>query len=114
MKRIKRFFLPLLIFSIIGLSSQPVMAQGWVKASKVVSKQAAKAIKGSSSKSTKLIQPTKKAATRTGNVSNSAAVAAQYTTVKCGACSGKGWCMYNGYRYKCNACSGYGYKVIRR
>ena len=97
---------------------QPVHAQ-WAKVGKTVSKQAVKALSKSSSKSTKTI--TKNAtqnATRNVNgnynVSRSAAVASQYTTVKCSSCSGKGWYLYNGYKYQCSSCSGYGYKVIRR
>lgn len=95
---------------------QPVHAQ-WAKVGKTVSKQAIKALSKNSSKSTKTI--TKGATQNTyrnvnNNAARSAAVASQYTTVKCSSCSGKGWYLYNGYKYQCSSCSGYGYKVKRR
>lgn len=92
-------------------------AQGWVKAGKAVSKQAAKALK--SSKKTIPVRrqsQMQRSATRYNNTNmgRSAAVASQYTTIQCSTCSGKGWYVYNGYKYQCSSCSGYGYKVIRR
>ena len=104
---------------------QPVHAQ-WAKVGKTVSKQAVKALSKDSSKGTKTITKGTKTITKGStqnasrnvngnyNVSTSAAVARQYTTVKCSSCSGKGWYLYNGYKYQCSSCSGYGYKVIGR
>ncbi len=108
-----------LVTLFIGCSLvQPVHAQ-WSKVGKTVSKQAVKVLSRNSSKSTKTItrgatQNASRNANGNYNVSRSAAVASQYTRVKCSSCSGKGWYLYNGYRYQCSSCSGYGYKVIRR
>ena len=114
----KSKYLALFITALIAFSI-PCTAQGWVKAGKAVSKQAVKALSKNPSKSTKTItkgatQNTTRNVNGNYNVSRSAAVASQYTTAKCSSCSGKGWYLYNGYKYQCSSCSGYGYKVVRR
>ena len=83
---------------------QPVHAQ-WVKVGKTVSKQAVKALK--SGKTT-----TRYA--RYGNAGRSAAMASQHVKVICTTCSGRGYYIYNGYRYQCSSCSGYGFRIVRR
>lgn len=108
-----------LVTLFLGCSlAQPVHAQ-WAKVGKAVSKQAVKALSKTTSKECKTFT---KGADRSSqrsvkghyNAASSAAVASQYTTVKCSSCSGKGWYIYNGYKYQCSSCSGYGYKIIRR
>ncbi len=119
MKRITKIISVLIL--LLGLSYTPCMAQAWVKAGKEISKQAAKAIgkNGSkvgknASKTTTLTRPATKSTSGYNNAGRSAAVASQYTTIKCTTCSGNGWYFYNGYKYKCSSCSGTGYKVVRR
>lgn len=114
----KRKYFALFITALVAFSI-PCNAQGWVKAGKAVSKQAVKALSKNSSKSTKTItkgatQNTSRNVNGNYNAAMSAAVANQYTTVKCFSCLGKGWYLYNGYKYQCSSCSGYGYKVIMK
>lgn len=96
----------------------PVHAQ-WAKVGQTVSKQAVKALSKKSLKSTKIITKgatlnSKRSLNGNYNASRAAAIASQYTTVKCSSCSGKGWYMYYGYKYRCSSCSGYGYKVVKK
>lgn len=112
------------VVALMGYSSQSAEAQSWVIAGKAVSKQAAKAISKSGSKkaATSISKSaTKKAATTTTTpavgsygAGRSVAKVPQYSKVTCSACYGRGWYLYNGYRYQCSSCYGKGYLVIRR
>lgn len=122
----KLFIISLLL---VGFSAQPIMAQSWTKVGTAVSKQAQKALsKKSAQKATKTItkgtsaRPTSKtnqsrlnqgsSSYNTGGAS--ARTMSQYTKVTCSACSGRGWYVYNGYRYQCQYCSGRGYNIFQR
>lgn len=120
MSKIKKV-LPFLIWG-FALVTQPCMGQAWVKAGKVVSKQAVKALSKKPAKTTTVIRrTTQRTTTGTasgyagyGNVGRSAAMASQYVKVTCSTCSGRGYYVYNGYRYQCPSCSGYGYRIVKR
>lgn len=98
---------------------QPVHAQ-WVKVGKTVSKQAVKALK--SGKTTTVIRKSTQRTTtgstsryaRYGNAGRSAAMASQHVKVICTTCSGRGYYIYNGYRYQCSSCSCSGFRIVRR
>lgn len=110
--------LPILILE-LAILAQPCMGQAWVKAGKAVSKQAAKALSKKSAKTTTVIRrttPRTTTGTTTGysNVGRSAAMASQHVKVICTTCSGRGYYIYNGYRYQCSSCSGYGFRIVRR
>lgn len=122
----KKLLLVSLLF--VGFGAQPLMAQTWTKVAKETSKQAQKAIsKKSAQKATKTIsknasRPSSSTSqsrpsqnTGTYNPGSSAArTASQYKQVTCSACSGRGWYVYNGYRYTCQYCSGRGYNIVQR
>lgn len=99
--------------------AQPCMGQAWVKAGKIVSKQAVKALSKKSVKTTTVIRRTTPrtttgATTGYSNIGRSAVMASQYVKVMCSTCSGRGYYVYNGYRYQCSSCLGYGYRIVRR
>ena len=115
----------------------PVHAQ-WAKVGKTVSKQAVKALKSAfllhnlahqsahhikalkSGKTTTVIRKSTQRTTtgstsryaRYGNAGRSAAMASQHVKVICTTCSGRGYYIYNGYRYQCSSCSGF--RIVRR
>lgn len=112
----KNSFLLFLFVLLVGGAVEPCFAQSWVKATKTVSKQAAKALKNGKTNKTK-VYPKKQSTNSNGYNSNygrSAATAAQYEKRQCTSCSGYGWYYYNGIKYKCSSCSGNGYKIVRR
>ena len=105
-----------LFICFLGVSFEPCYAQSWVKATKTVSKQAAKALKSGKTTNKTKVYPQKQNPNKNGysNAGRSAATAAQYEKRQCTTCSGYGWYYYNGIRYKCSSCSGNGYKIVKR
>lgn len=113
------------LISIMCATTLPANAQ-WAKVAKGAGKYAEKALKGgttkSVSKSVTRGTTTTKSTSGYGNVSRSAAAASQYygrnqqqsQVVRCAGCNGRGWYLYNGYRYKCNYCNGSGSVVIQK